>query len=211
MQITFIYRPRSGDRVFAFRAHPAIAIIGWPCGSRHAAGGVRLTYKASSTGCSYRDEAKSVAATIVAAAGGIAWDDRGTVSLVVPKTKGLAADLYMRACRARFGRRPHCLNQEDLGNEAALIQAGVASLAQLDVVKPYVDESNIGIETFGLTPNGVTDVPLEIASDNRGVYWISEGGENPHCISWKKYIPAIGEEIPPEPENDTYQCCTVDA
>lgn len=82
---TFIYHPRSGDRVFAWADHPEIGVINWDNGCRHVVGGAHLSVVAVHPGKWWRDQATTVAAALVQAAGGIAWDDQGKVSLILPE------------------------------------------------------------------------------------------------------------------------------
>lgn len=80
----FIYRPRAGDRVFAYQAHETIVVVSWVNGCRHVIGGTLLRYSTAVPGRWWRSSATMVATQVVASVGGIAWDDQGEVSLVVP-------------------------------------------------------------------------------------------------------------------------------
>jgi hypothetical protein len=129
----FVYAPRSGDRVIA--ARPADdglpAIIAWPGnGSRHVIGGVHLAYEASAPRRHWRDAARRMASIIVDQVGGVAWDDRGTIHLVVPRASAGTTDRWMRATRAAaLGDHPVAerLDWPDL-NAVSLALAGAGSV-----------------------------------------------------------------------------------
>lgn len=77
----FIYCPRSGDRVFVEKPGPEIVVFRWRNGCRHVVGGIRLKWEA----CGYkRAPLRRLLRDFVGAVTGIAWDDRGTISAVVP-------------------------------------------------------------------------------------------------------------------------------
>jgi hypothetical protein len=128
----FIYCPRSGDRVIAARpaADGIPAIIGWGNECRHVVGGIHLVYEASAPRRHWRDAARQMASLIIDAAGGIAWDDRGTIHVAVPRESAGSADRWMRATRAAaLGEHPvsERLGWPDL-NEASLAMAGVRAV-----------------------------------------------------------------------------------
>jgi hypothetical protein len=133
MTTTFIYAPRSGDRVFAARpADDGIpAIVTWPGnGCRHLIGGVHLAYEASAPRRHWRDAARRMASLIIDAVGGVAWDDRGTIHVAVPRESAGSADRWMRAARAAaLGDHPvtERLDWATL-NEASLALAGAGSV-----------------------------------------------------------------------------------
>ena len=81
----FIYAPRSGDRGVAERAHPEIRVVRYANGCRHVTGGIHLEFEAAQPGTWHRAEARCVAARLVQDHGGIAWDECGTIHMVVPR------------------------------------------------------------------------------------------------------------------------------
>lgn len=85
MNTTWIYKPRSGDRVFVEKPGDEVAIVEWPNGCRHVVGGVHLQYWAAECGSWWRDKARSMAAKAIESIGqGVAWDNQGHVHMVVP-------------------------------------------------------------------------------------------------------------------------------
>jgi hypothetical protein len=129
----FIYRPRSGDRVFAARApEDAIpAIVTWPGnGCRHVVGGVHLVYEAAESRRWWWDCARRMAGLIVDAVGGVAWDDQGTIHLAVPWLSAAEADRWMLAARAAslhdFRASPRI--SRELVNAASLALVGMSDI-----------------------------------------------------------------------------------
>lgn len=102
----FIYRPKSGDRVFAHQAHETIVVVEWANGCRHVIGGTLLRYSTAVPGRWWRADAKVVATQVVASVGGIAWDDQGEVSLIVPTEWVGGVHRLMVAARELAGSEP---------------------------------------------------------------------------------------------------------
>ncbi len=98
----FVYQPRSGSRWLeasqehAERGTFAIPVFVWGNGSAHAVGR-RITVEAAHAGAWWRDTAREAADAIARRCGGLAWDDRGQVSLVVPPGVAEAALAFMWA------------------------------------------------------------------------------------------------------------------
>lgn len=133
--VQFIYRPRSGDRVFAVKTHEEIASVEWRNGSRHVAGGCHLWWTASCPGAWWRSDAVTMAAAIVRRYGGIGWDDQGTVCLIVPVRAAVQAAKLMEAVAPAFrqipgeewasvAQRQEWLEADRLANLARLVLAG---------------------------------------------------------------------------------------
>jgi hypothetical protein len=128
----FIYCPRSGDRVIAARpaADGIPAIIGWGNECRHVVGGIHLVYEASAPRRHWRDAARQMASLIIDAAGGIAWDERGTIHLCVPWLSAAEADRWMWAARAAslhdFPASPRI--SRELVNAASLALVGMGDI-----------------------------------------------------------------------------------
>lgn len=101
---TFIYCPRSGDRVFAENPCSAVVVVKWSNGCRHVLGGIALSYWTAEPGNHWRNEARIAAASLIAACGGIAWDDQGSISLVVPRAAGVQVDGLMKKIAASAGK-----------------------------------------------------------------------------------------------------------
>lgn len=117
---TFVYRPQSGDRVFACHPTADIVVVEWANGCRHVVGGVKLAYHTAGQGQWWRTAARAMADAIIPATGGVAWDCQGEVSLVVPCW--CAVEVHRRMVSAR----PHHDEGEDDRKEAALVVAGAA-------------------------------------------------------------------------------------
>jgi len=83
--MNFIYTPKSGDRVFVKKECPQVLAVQYHNGSYHVFGGVRLEFTTCLPGRAYwRAAAKTMAAMVVGTYGGVAWDDKGVVMMIVP-------------------------------------------------------------------------------------------------------------------------------
>jgi hypothetical protein len=103
------------------------AVIGWPGnGSRHVVGGVHLVYEAATAGRHWRDAARRMASIIVDQVGGAAWDDRGTIHLVVPRESAGTADRWMRAAGVAVLDTAYADIEPERRNTAALALVGAA-------------------------------------------------------------------------------------
>lgn len=85
MKQYFSYRPRSGSRVFASLPTDHVAICDVRAGTIAVGDVVTLTLESAVPGGWYRDDARRAAAEVVHAVGGMAEDDQGGVTLVVPR------------------------------------------------------------------------------------------------------------------------------
>lgn len=112
--VHFVYCPKSGSRVFASAPTSGIVTVRWNNGSLHVAGGVRLTYPAAAPGHWWRDVARKVATAIVTDTrhggtgprlGGVAYDEQGTITLIVPEGTAATVDRLMRAAARHALRR----------------------------------------------------------------------------------------------------------
>lgn len=97
--VNFVYAPRSGPRWLdgaGPRDYISTPVVLWPNYSAHTLG-VRVSVDAARPGHHWRGLARDVAAAIARRFGGVAWDDRGTVSVVVPPNvaRYAAACLYV--------------------------------------------------------------------------------------------------------------------
>lgn len=129
--VTFIYTPRSHDRVFAESARAGIAVVRWANRSRHVVGGVLLYYPAACPGAWWRTRARDTATAIVRAVGGVAWDENGAIRLIVPVGCAGFADRLMRAARGgalRTSAKSYgddaVYGSDDAHNEAAVLVEG---------------------------------------------------------------------------------------
>lgn len=123
MRATFVYCPTSGDRVFTESLTPYVFVVRYPNGCRHVAGGCHLQYWTAGPGNYWRSEAVGMASALVTAfRGGIAWDERGTIHVVVPTQDGKRADnMMLAAARAAYTS----VSREDIEvNLASMVAAG---------------------------------------------------------------------------------------
>jgi hypothetical protein len=135
MPVHFVYCPKSGDRVFAEKPHTTISILRWSNRCRHVIGGCHLSYAAANAGSWWRTQAVRLATAIVDSVGGIAWDEQGTVHLIVPAPSAYQADrLVSRAS-------PKTSSDERLENAIALSGIGCPLAPDLSSVsgppRPY--------------------------------------------------------------------------
>lgn len=85
-EMHFVYCPRSGSRWLPGaepRGGVAIPIVEWPNGSAHVVGG-RASVFAAAPRRHWRDRAGELAVILAREWAGVAWDDHGEVSVVVP-------------------------------------------------------------------------------------------------------------------------------
>lgn len=100
MTITFIYQPKSGDRVFVSKAHPEMLIARYSNGCRHVYGGSPvLSWHTTGEGEYWRGRAKKVLSDIIDAVGGIGWDEKGHVQAIVPRNAAFNVLRWMDAAK----------------------------------------------------------------------------------------------------------------
>lgn len=92
----FVYRPRSGDRVFAYLPTTEVGIVHWSNGCRHIFGGVHLTLCPGGQG-SPRLLARRLGEDLVTSHGGIAWDEQGVVHVVTTQAGAFRAVDHIRS------------------------------------------------------------------------------------------------------------------
>jgi hypothetical protein len=137
----FVYCPRSGSRLFAeniYGGRTTFALIEWGNKSVHLLSWVTEeqgsaplnTVLAYSTACPnyhWRTTARAVATLLVKQFGGFAWDENGTVRLLLPRGKAGAAHRLMLAARSREVSSSGVFADEDAANEVALLLDGDGS------------------------------------------------------------------------------------
>ncbi len=192
--ITFIYRPRSCNRVFVEKQHPGIKIVTWGNGCKHVVGGVMLSYGTACPGKDYwRGDAHIMAERIIdAIGGGIAWDEQGTVCLIVPLNRAALADKWMRKARHAQTGKNWC-DFEDGLNESRLLLAGCGIL---------INKEN-SIEFLGSMP---PDPSVELILQPDNIYLIEVNGILSGFLTYGKYKKEIIV-----PEIESISCETVDA
>lgn len=100
MNKEFIYCPKSGDRVFAEKAHPEMLIARYNNRSRHVFGGSPvLSWSTTCEGEYWRGHACKVLSDIIDAVGGIAWDVQGTVHCIAPRNAAFNVLRWMEAAK----------------------------------------------------------------------------------------------------------------
>jgi len=82
MTTRFIYKPTSGSRVFAHTWSPEIMVFEWRNGSKHVVGGTYLVLRPDGSGLS-REIARRLAGDTVNLHGGLAWDEQGSVQVIL--------------------------------------------------------------------------------------------------------------------------------
>lgn len=121
--LVFIYRPTTGDRVFSEFSSEWIKIIKWKNGCRHVIGGTHLVFDAAMSRQYWRGIARRLAAAIVAAKSGVAWDERGTINLIVPVHEAFRAHELMCTAASTHVRGRVTTD----ANVAALVSSGAAA------------------------------------------------------------------------------------
>lgn len=84
IKVFFSYRPCSGSRVIAARGTQDVVILESYCGTYAAGDHVQIVLSAAEPRRWWRSTACRLAEQIVTAVGGLAEDDRGTVSIIFP-------------------------------------------------------------------------------------------------------------------------------
>lgn len=88
-EVHFVYCPRSGDRWINDPATATLPVVVWNNGSVHVVGH-RITIEAAARGHWWRTAARQAAGLLADHFGGLAWDECGTVSLVLPPSTDAA-------------------------------------------------------------------------------------------------------------------------
>jgi hypothetical protein len=128
----FVYHPRSSDRVFAcwVEGIGLPTVITWQNGCRHVVGGTHLVYESAEPRAHWRYDAERMARRIIDMTGGIAWDDQGTIHLVVPSPAAWQVDRWMRAAKAASVGDAADVCEHDR-NVAAMVITGAAPLEHI--------------------------------------------------------------------------------
>ena len=87
MKNTFVYCPKSGDRVFAQKDCAEIVVIRYDNTCRHVVGGRHFSFNTVTPNAWCRDDAQRLVTQVIGHSGGVAWDDRGDLNLVIPEHK----------------------------------------------------------------------------------------------------------------------------
>lgn len=213
LQTSFIYHPRSidrvfrsADRVFAQNIQPAagIRVVMWQNGCRHVQGGVRLEYDVPGK---LRYRMRELASRIIDASGGIAWDHRRIISLVLPAAYGWAAHTAIATLLAA-PLRPN--TAADDPNIVQLVAAGVAWLVP-EEGKLVAHPIPYGMLEEGLgeclpkdrLPRYKEELPLEVL----GVQPIDHRDYScPYCgADVARFAhPDAGEQLPPTEDVETW-------
>jgi hypothetical protein len=106
MKIAFIYRPRSGDRVFTHIGGESAGVAEHPNGCRHVACAAIVRVEAAESGHWFRDEARDLVTRVAGRFGGVGWDECGTIHYAVPtRAAAVAAGYGLAALAHRAGAR----------------------------------------------------------------------------------------------------------
>ena len=102
-EMTFIYTPKSGCRLFSSKDTNFVGRVTYINSSHHVMGGVKLEFPAAAQGRAYwRPAAKQMADMLVTTYGGVAWDHQGTICMVVPRRAAKQAIAAMEAARCSY-------------------------------------------------------------------------------------------------------------
>ena len=149
-RITFIRKPTRRSGIIAERPTATIAVATWRGGNRHIIGGVHIAVAASSKVC--RRLLRGIAASVVEAEGGAAWDDRGVIHVATTPSGAVSF--------ARLGgAQPHAeITPETLGQ---LVADGLAThdgqlldADGLELADVYPNEAAIEAAGRGLLDTG---------------------------------------------------------
>lgn len=172
MNCTFIYCPRSGDRVFCESPNDYIRIVSWFNGCRHVQGGVHLCWPAAVPNFYWRGEAQTLATQIVATAGGIGWDENGMIHIIVPVHAAFAAWQWMQAA-SLVSLCPPDTNSAALVIGGAAVMDGMNNIVPRCVREEIPDWANIDLPTWtDYRPDSVaggTELHPEPEAEEQGV------------------------------------------
>lgn len=190
----FIYRPKSGGRVLLEKQSPHAVIVLWNNGCRHVAGDVvLLAYEAAARGYHWRYLARRAACDIVGQTGGVAYDDRGTIVLIVPSVSAIGANRLMRSLAPRS---PHEETEKQV-NLTQLYRAGRARVGEGLQLEP--DE--VGAGSACVTWRQLNNNNIEVMSDGVVLIRSPWGIESVLGTPWVPQTQAPTSElsIPPPP------------
>lgn len=101
--VSFVYKPKSGERVFACRPTLRIGVVEYTNGSRHIVGDfVLLEYRVAQPGAWWKNNAIETARGLITGRGGVAWYDSGTLYMAVPSRAAFGINLAMRRAEKHF-------------------------------------------------------------------------------------------------------------
>lgn len=185
--VSFIYQPKSGDRVFIEQQSPWIVVIRWGNGCRHVAGNfVVLSWSTAIQGQYWRHEAVRALREIIPQVGGIAWDAQGTVSACVPTHQAkMVIDLMGRIS-------PNDHDDRDR-NLVELWRVGAGRISFTDIRGLDIEPSFVSV------PPQVQRVVRPKQNERGEVLVYMDGTESPHVIKspwtpWEITSPVTPEE-----------------
>lgn len=207
---TFVYRPKSGSRVICINESKAcnfIRTVEYVNGSHLVIGGVKLEFLAAQPGQHWRSAARKTAEMIISSYGGIAWDDRGSICLVVPRRAAKAVVMTMATVRRAYTRQQYAHEASASDQAENLTNATSAALVGWTLI-PHNNMCSVdwGLPQFSLGEfKGVDEEIVGPISCRKAgekfSYRIGRIGED---ISWTAPWAAIGipvedsEEAPAE-------------
>lgn len=143
MNITFIYCPKSGDRVFAEKTNKLVVTAKYSNGCRHVFGGVLLEHATVTR--AHRNMARRIATVFIKKFGGIAWGIQGLVCAVVPVGMALSYHRMMMACASANHHNAGKFDTCDSVNNIRLLAAGwqpnhhlMANSLDMDAGVPHI-------------------------------------------------------------------------
>ncbi|MBI3331476.1 hypothetical protein HYZ99_00775 [Candidatus Peregrinibacteria bacterium] len=149
---TFVYHPRSGNRIFAQKVTASFAVITWANQSAHLAGDhVHLQWWTAAPCDHWRATARRALTEIVEQVGGVAWDDQGVVHVCAPLEDAIDVFQLMDQLDPLRDRYPHENRQANL---TVLFRASMARIVKreggLQLEPSYVPQPSRRIVSVGL-------------------------------------------------------------
>ena len=151
--MNFIYTPKSGSRVFASKESKYVFTVRYTNGSYHVLGGVKIQFITCLPGKSYwREAAKVMAAMVIATYGGVAWDEKGVVIMVIPKAAAKQALGLMAMSQQAYTSYDanSAVSGDSILNHLACGMAGWELMATSGLLAPEEMANPICSPTFSL-------------------------------------------------------------
>jgi hypothetical protein len=196
----FVYTPKSGSRVFSLNEAAAcnfVRVLKYANNSYQVVGGVQLEFVTARPGQYWRYEARQGAELLVSSYGGLAWDDKGVINIIVPKRAAKVSIQTMAVIRAKYTPTPQPSLEENMLNALSAAIAGWETI-------PHNNMCSVdwGLPQFSLGEFKGVDEEIvgPISCRKVGEKYLYSIGKN---ISWTAPWAAINVPIEPEEEVPT--------
>jgi len=103
----------------------------------------------------WESEAIKIAKEIISSTGGIAWNDNGKISLVVPVDYAVEVDKWMRKTRDLYINTPFSLFEEDYNNAIKMVVQGAAIFNSAKIFEFNNWEDDFVVKSFNRRLNKV--------------------------------------------------------